>query len=194
MRPPAGHTLILAFGNPARLDDGLGPAFAAALESAALESGALESGTLESAALESGPDVEICWDYHLQIEQATDVARASLVLFVDADRIGPAPFALRRIEPSPEPVRFTSHGVSPAGLLGLAEELHGKPPEAWLLGIRGYEFDGFGEQLSDGAKENLEAALAHVSRLLCLSHPSACSSAHSLAHSTTAETAGREHA
>ena len=181
---PERTTLILAIGNPARLDDGLGPSFAAAIERRDVETGATAGRAATNSAAETvsqpEPDVEVCWDYHLQIEQAEDVARAERVIFVDADRIGPAPFSLRRVEPSQEPVRFTSHGVSPSGLLGLTEELHGRRPEAWILGIRGYEFDGFGERLSGGARDNLTAALDHISRLLGISE--------------TSRPAGREHA
>ena len=39
------------------------------------------------------------------------------------------------------------------------EELFGAEPEGYALGIRGYEFDAFGETLSAGARENLTAAL-----------------------------------
>ena len=42
------------------------------------------------------------------------------------------------------------------------DPLFGSEPEAWLVGIRGYAFDEFGERLSDGARENLEAAAALV--------------------------------
>ena len=38
--------------------------------------------------------------------------------------------------------------------------------EAWIVGIRGYEFDEFGERLSERARENLEAAATWVRRAL----------------------------
>ena len=53
---------------------------------------------------------------------------------------------------------FSSHHVSPGSLLALARDLFDSEPEAWLVGIRGYEFDEFGERLSEGARANLEAA------------------------------------
>ena len=49
--------------------------------------------------------------------------------------------------------------MAPGEILALAGELFGRSPEAWLLGIRGYDFDGFGEDLSVGAQANLESAL-----------------------------------
>ena len=41
----------------------------------------------------------------------------------------------------------------------MTEELFGKKPEAWMLAIRGYDFNEFGERLSDQATQNLEATV-----------------------------------
>jgi len=48
----------------------------------------------------------------------------------------------------------------------MTRELFDAEPEAWLLGIRGYEFSEFGEQLSERARENLRQALEFVSSAL----------------------------
>jgi len=137
---PAG-TLVLAWGNPGRRDDGLGPALAARLVAAEPPGVTVESG------------------YQLQIEDAVEVARHDRVIFVDADRsTGSAPFRLERIEPATGALGYTSHEGSPAQVLALGRELFGHEPQAWLLGIRGFEFDEFGEGLSRRAAENLEAA------------------------------------
>ncbi|MBZ0090172.1 MAG: hydrogenase maturation protease, partial [Thermoanaerobaculia bacterium] len=77
----AAGTLVLAWGNPGRRDDGLGPAVAAALEALALPGVAVETG------------------YQLEVEDAAELARYGRVLFVDADRAGEAPFQVRRLEP-----------------------------------------------------------------------------------------------
>ena len=71
-----------------------------------------------------------------------------------------APFRLRRIEPEAGGIGFTSHSVSPGRLLALGRDLFGACPEAWLMGIRGYDFDDFGEELTTAARANLEAAIA----------------------------------
>lgn len=141
-----GGTLILAWGNPGRRDDGLGPALVAALGDAA----------------PPGVTLESC--YQLQIENAAEVARHDRVLFVDADRSGPAPYSLRRLESAAGRSSFTTHSVAPEAILGLARVLFGAAPEAWLVGIRGYDFDGFGEHLSARARVNLEAAIDLVRR------------------------------
>lgn len=142
-------TLVLAWGNPGRRDDGLGPACAARLAAAAL------------------PDVAVEWDYQLQVEDAAEVARHERVVFVDADRSrGEAPWRLERLRPARSGPSFSTHSVAPGEILALSGGLFGRTPEAWLLGIRGYDFDGFGEGLSDGARQNLESALEPLWKLL----------------------------
>ncbi len=135
--------LLIGFGNPGRLDDGLGPAMAEAVEAMALPGVACEA------------------DYQLTVEDAAELARCTIVVFADADATGRAPFSLRRLEPSAGALSFSSHSVEPADVLALARQLFGAEPEAYLLGIRGYDFDRFGERLSDRAKANLDAALRY---------------------------------
>ena len=145
------RTLILGWGNPGRLDDGLGPAFVEALETMDL------------------PGVEVDADYQLQIEDAAEVATFHRVVFVDADRSGAEPFWLRRLDSSPHGARaasFTTHSVSPNAILTMSRELFDAEPEGWLLGIRGYEFSDFGEGLSDRARRNLRQAVDFVSSAL----------------------------
>jgi len=130
-------TLLLAWGNPGRLDDGLGPALADLVSEWGLAELKVESG------------------YQLQVEDADQTARHRRVLFVDADRTGPEPFRVERIRAGRSGITFSSHSLSPGSVLALARDLFGSEPEAWLVGIRGYEFDAFGERLSAGARSNL---------------------------------------
>lgn len=138
------RTLLLAWGNPGRRDDGLGPALAERAESLDL------------------PGLTVSCGYQLQVEDAAEVARHDRVVFVDADRAGPAPFHLERLLPADRGSSFSSHSVAPEAVLALARDLFGSEPEAWLLGIRGEDFDGFGEGLSDSARAHLHAALRCV--------------------------------
>ncbi len=138
------ETLVLGWGNPGRGDDGLGPEFVRAIEALGLES------------------VECSSDYQLQVEDAADVARFRRVLFVDADRTGGEPFWLDRLHPQANGLSFSTHSVAPAAVLALVRDLFHSEPEAWILGIRGYEFDEFREQLSKGARSNLERAVKYV--------------------------------
>lgn len=139
--------LVIGYGNPGRLDDGLGPAFADALEALDL------------------PDVTCDADYQLSVEHAELVAAHDVVVLVDAALDGPAPFSIRTIEPQTE-LSFSTHSVSPAALLGLARDLFGHCPRGYLLGIRGYEFNEFGERLSQPARHNLSAAVSFFAGLV----------------------------
>jgi len=137
-------TLILGWGNPGRVDDGLGPAFIEAISKVAPPGIALDS------------------DYQLTVENAAEVARYDRVLFVDADRRGPLPFTMLKLEPSADGSSFSTHSVAPGAVLALCRDLFHATPEAWLLGIRGYEFDRFGEGLSPRARANLDRAVDFI--------------------------------
>ncbi len=158
--------LVMGFGNPGRLDDGLGPALAAALE------GSVPAGVTVDA------------DYQLTVEDAAALAAHDVVIFADAAVDGPEPFSFERLRPEPV-LGFSSHSVRPAALLALAETLFGAGPATYVLGIRGYEFNEFGERLSAAAQANLTAAAAFVRALLqqgnyeamAAAHPRACGAA-----------------
>jgi len=138
------RTLVIAWGNPGRMDDGLGPAFARALGAAQLDG------------------VTVTANYQLQVEDAADLGAYGRVVFVDADRTGREPFWIRRLEAADSGLGFSTHSVAPDALLALARDLFDSEPEAWLMGIRGYEFDAFGEGLSEAARANLTHALTHM--------------------------------
>jgi hydrogenase maturation protease len=142
------RVLVYGYGNPGRLDDGLGPAFAR-----------------ELAGRDLGEPVTIETGYQLNIEDAELVADHDLVVFADADAACPAPFLLRRLQPH-APAPFSSHSLEPEGVLALAQEHFGSDAVVFALGIRGYAFDGFGETLSPGAERNLDAAADYLCRVL----------------------------
>jgi hydrogenase maturation protease len=147
MTQHAAKILVLAYGNPGRRDDGLGPALAAALEEMSL------------------PGVTVESDYQLTVEDAAAVAAHDVVVFADADAIGPEPFSFARIEAS-DASTFSTHSISPGGVLALAQDLFGARTEGYLLGVRGYEFNEFGESLSPAARENLARALEFLTDTL----------------------------
>lgn len=136
--------MVIGYGNPGRLDDGLGPAFAERVSALAI------------------PGVTADADYQLNVEDAADLARYDAVLFADASVDAAEPFTLTPLAPEHTGLGFSSHSVSPAALLGLAESLFGATPRACLLAIRGTEFDGFGEGLSPQATANLDAAVEYL--------------------------------
>jgi hydrogenase maturation protease len=138
-----GRVLVIGYGNPGRLDDGLGPRL------------------VEALAGQAPAHVTTFADYSLQVEHAAAVAEHDVVVFADAAVGGPAPFSFERIEPR-SGADFTTHSVSPTALLALAGEHFGKWPTGYVLGIRGCDFDEFGERLSATAIANLAAASAFL--------------------------------
>lgn len=145
--------LILAYGNPTRLDDGLGPAFAEALEANPFDDDTDARLTIEI-------------EHQLHIEHALLLCACDIALFVDATINGPDPFAIERVTPIDEELRYTTHALQPGGVVAIAARLFDAHPHAYLLGIRGYDFEGFGQQLSGGAAANLDAALHAVRPML----------------------------
>jgi hydrogenase maturation protease len=146
------RALVLGYGNPGRRDDGLGPACALAIAGREL------------------PGVVAETRYQLQIEDAARVADFETVVFVDADRAGPEPFRLSRIRPRAG-FAFTTHSLAPEAVLALAEAHFGCRAAAYLLAIRGEDFDGFGEVLSPPAVDNLRRAAEHLADLLRATEP-----------------------
>lgn len=139
--------LVYGYGNPARLDDGLGPALVHELAARRITGVSLETG------------------YQLQVEDAALIAEHDVVVFADADATCAGPFEIRWVEPRPESA-FTTHSVAPEALLALAHEHFGARTLGFVLGIRGYEFNEFGEDLSPGAQRNLAAAADFMDRAL----------------------------
>ena len=140
MNERSPRVLVFGYGNPGRLDDGLGPAFARRVERLALPAVTVES------------------DYQLNVEAAAEAADFDVVVFADAALQGAEPFECRPVEGDAQG-GFTSHSVQPAQVVHLARALFGACGRAYALGIRGYEFDGFGERLSARAAANLEKAV-----------------------------------
>jgi hydrogenase maturation protease len=136
--PP--RILVLGYGNPGRQDDGLGPLAAA------------EIGSL------GWPNLKTQDNYQLNIEDAIDVAEHDIVWFVDASKTGTVPYSVQELS-AVAILEFTSHLVRPEVILAIAHNYFGGLPKAYLLAIRGYEFE-FIEELTNGARDNLHAALA----------------------------------
>jgi hydrogenase maturation protease len=144
-------TLVIGFGNPGRGDDGIGPELARRLARLAL------------------PDVTVEMDYQLSVEHAALVAEHDRTVFVDAtvEDLGEdgAPFSLRPVSDAPMDGGLT-HFVSPGQVVSLARACFGVAPPCYLLGVRAYEMDEFAEGLTPRAEAGLEAALAHLVRVI----------------------------
>ncbi len=142
-------TLLIAYGNPGRGDDGLGPALAERLE----------------ADLPNGLRVVV--DYQLTVEHALLLTDVSTVVFADADLAAVSPFSLCRETPAIVG-DVTSHSLTPRTILTLAGALYDAEPEAFVFGIRGYDFGEVHEGLSVGALGNLDLSEAYFREWLKL--------------------------
>lgn len=132
-------TLLIAYGNPGRGDDGLGPALAERLEARA------PSG------------LRIVIDYQLTVEHALLLTDATRVVFADAEINSTMPYSFTGVSPA-SAGDVTSHSLSPKTVLTLAEVLYSAIPPAYILGIGGSEFGEVQEGLSPGALHNLDLA------------------------------------
>jgi len=149
VRQPTAYPsiLVIGYGNPGRQDDELGPALALAINKLALS------------------NVTVFDSYQLDIEDAVDVSEHDIVWFIDAACSGSEPYFIRDVSPAAG-IEFTSHLVRPEVVLAIAQQLYGASPKAFLLGIRGYEFE-FIEELTNNAEANLQAAYTMLSEQLC---------------------------
>ena len=137
------NILLIGYGNPGRLDDGLGPAVADAIEKKVL------------------PGVTVDSNYQLSVEDADAIAKNDVVLFVDADTSGPEPFWIERVDPEKE-ISFSSHSISPNALMDMSANMFGGHAKGYIVGIRGYEFNEFGERLSLQAVHNMNETIAFL--------------------------------
>lgn len=132
------RALLLGYGNPARGDDGLGPALVAGLD-----------GRIQGLQCEA--------DYQLAVEHAALLPACDLVIFADAAVGLDLPFRLAPLAPAP-PLDLGSHALTPGAVYHLAFLLYGATPEAWVLAISGQVFGEIAEGLSPAATAHLAAA------------------------------------
>lgn len=150
-------TLIVAYGNPMRCDDGVAWRAADALQN-----------TFSS-------DVEILRLHQLTPELADAVRNFGTVIFVDAascDDSQDQPGTIRVEEirgGTSEPVRF-SHVLSPKKVLDLALQLYGASPGAFVITVAGEDF-GHGDSLSARVASALPELVARIERLIKESTP-----------------------
>jgi len=142
------RVVVIAWGNPSRGDDALGPEFLVRAETIAMH--ACET-------------FEFVTDFQLQPEHATDLEGCDLALFVDASVLA-SPIAFTELKPQRD-ATFTTHAMSPSAVLAAFRAAFGRePPPAFQLAIAGIGFE-LGDPLSDAAMRHLDAALALFARL-----------------------------
>jgi hydrogenase maturation protease len=134
-------SLIYGIGNDGRQDDGLGWAFIDRLEQ-----------------IRPRPHACLRRTYQLSLEDADLISRYSQVLFVDATK-DPAveSFSLSRPQPKLD-FSFTSHAISVPAILATTRQCFEHVPDAYLLAIRGYEWE-LQQGLTSPAQHNLSQSL-----------------------------------
>lgn len=144
--------LVLAWGNPSRGDDALGPLLAERL-----------IDHLQIAGLSNR--VEVLTDFQLQVEHALDLVGRERILFVDAALGLAEPFTVRPLQAA-RGGGIGSHALAPEAVLQVYEDLHGHaPPAATLLAIRASAFE-LGAAPSVQALSDLDQAIAWACRWL----------------------------
>jgi hydrogenase maturation protease len=134
--------LVYGYGNPGRQDDGAGVMLAEKLDE-----------WIVSRKLEG---VKTDTNYQLNLEDAATISQYDLVIFADASREELDDFRMEPLVGSAR-VEFTMHAVSPAFILHLSKEVFGREPEAYLLHIRGYEWEFMGSMTEKGDRNLLRA-------------------------------------
>lgn len=145
--------LVLAYGNPSRGDDALGPLLLDFIDQ-----------------FIDITDIELLTDFQLQIEHAMDLKDRELVLFADASVSERYAFGFTELSPAKDN-SYTSHAMSPAAVLDVYQSITGcAPPPSFLLSIKALKFE-LGEGLSFEGIDNLRQACRFAGKLLF--HPTA---------------------
>lgn len=145
------RVLLIGYGNPAREDDGLGPAVAEIVDKLNIPGLTVES------------------DYQLAVEDAADIAEHDLVVFVDACVDCEGPYSFTEVEPSMD-ISFSTHSVEPEILMGMATQLFKAGTKGYALGIRGYSFEMFKEEMTEKAVGNMGKAVEFLLGILQTGH------------------------
>jgi hydrogenase maturation protease len=139
-------SLVYGIGNAGRQDDGLGWAFIDRLEQ-----------------IRPRPRARLRRTYQLSLEDADLISRYTRVLFVDATK-DPAVEAFSLSSPEPKlDFSFTSHAISVPSILATTQQCFEHVPDAYLLAIRGYEWE-LQQGLTSPAQHNPSHSLEFFSR------------------------------
>ncbi|NJO16840.1 MAG: hydrogenase maturation protease [Thioploca sp.] len=146
--PQPKQLVILAYGNPSRGDDALGPHLLHEME----------------ILCQSKENIEFIEDFQLQVEHVLDLEKGNLILFIDASISCPPPFEFIQLQ-AKQDITYTSHALHPSAVLYAYQQVyHQSPPPAFLLTVRGETFE-LGEPLSQAATLHLADTFEFVKQL-----------------------------
>lgn len=145
-RTDAPSCWVIAFGNPQRGDDGIGPYVAGQLDRH----------------IQQMPNVSLCTLPQLDLALLEEVHAADHLIFVDAclEEIKNG-LQWSPVEPELNGWAMGSHDLTPRVFLGLLQLLYLRNPTAWVVSVQGRNFD-LGEELSSEARRDAERATAQI--------------------------------
>lgn len=166
--------LIVGFGNEFCGDDALGPLVVKLLQQ--YMSGELRVESLKTKLLTPNSQLLTVVDLqiarHLDFTWAEVLANYQYLIFVDASAHRGYP--LVKVKKLSRPLNpayggtgrpFTSHHISIDHLLKITRELYGKNPSAYLVAVRGENFD-FGKELSSRGRQAAGRAVKKILSLI----------------------------
>jgi len=141
--------VIIGYGNPLRMDDGLGWHVVDRLGEKFHSSG-----------------ITFIREHQLLPEMAEDIAAADVAVFIDA-REGDSPGHIQNeeVRPKTDPPAAFSHTLTPARLLGMAAEYYDAVPFGVLYTVTGADF-GYGEHLSTPVKQAAGKLIRQITKCL----------------------------
>lgn len=142
--------LIYGYGNPGRQDDGLGVLLATEMEGWARE--------------RQLSNIHTDSNYQLNIEDAASISGYDLVIFADASGEPISDFLFEELKPTAA-VEFTMHAVAPGFILHLCSQVFEQSPQAYLMHIKGYEWE-FMAGITADAQKNLGIAADYLKNFL----------------------------
>jgi len=149
----AKKILFYGYGNPGRQDDALGIRFIEQMEI--------------WVAKNEYKNISFDSNYQLNIEDADTISEHDIVFFVDASMEQLEGFTITEVEHSNAQVEFTMHAISPGVVLSLCKQIYEKAPQAYLVHIKGYEWElEFDKGLTEKAEDNLQNALKYIKKKL----------------------------
>lgn len=145
--------LLYGYGNPGRQDDALGIRFIEQMQTWVEEKGY--------------KNISFDSNYQLNIEDADTISGYDIVFFIDASMESIESFSITEVEQSNAQVEFTMHAISPGVVLSLCKQIYEKIPQAYLIHIKGYEWElEFDKGLTEKAEKNLQDALRFIQEKL----------------------------
>jgi hydrogenase maturation protease len=155
-------TILIGYGNIDRQDDG---ASWYILQRIAMEMD-LEFPTEPSDELPQNQDaLQFFFTLQLTPELAEDLAKFDRIFFIDTHTGNiPVDVQVKEIHASFQQSPFTHH-LTPETLLSFCDHLYNRQPSAYLISVRGYEFD-FVQGISPKTKTNIEEVIPKIMKYL----------------------------